>query len=116
MGGQAAPSNTALMSAMLVALAVAALLLVAIARPALAVGSLITVNTPDDEITSDGDCSLREAVLAANIDVELDACPTGSGNDTIIVPASATPYTLTKVGKTRTMASRGIWTCLTWTG
>jgi len=47
----------------------------------------ISVNTTDDELNSDGDCSLREAIQAANTDSAVDACPGGSGADTITLPA-----------------------------
>jgi CSLREA domain-containing protein len=47
----------------------------------------ITVNTPDDELNSDGDCSLREAIQAANTDASVDGCDAGSGPDTINLPS-----------------------------
>ena len=47
----------------------------------------ITVNTIEDELNNDGDCSLREAVQAANSESAVDACPAGSGADTIDLPA-----------------------------
>ncbi len=47
----------------------------------------ITVNTTTDEYNSDGDCSLREAVIAANTDTAVDACAAGSGHDTIALGA-----------------------------
>lgn len=47
----------------------------------------INVTTTADELNSDGDCSLREAVRAANTDAAVDACAAGSGTDTIVVPA-----------------------------
>src|SRR3989304_4976715 len=47
----------------------------------------ITVNTTADELNADGDCSLREAITAANTDAASDACTAGSGADTITVPA-----------------------------
>ena len=47
----------------------------------------ITVNTTADELNSDGDCSLREAIQAANTDAAVDACAAGSGDDTITLPA-----------------------------
>jgi CSLREA domain-containing protein len=56
----------------------------------------ITVNTTDDELNADGDCSLREAIVAANTDTAVDACPAGSGADTINLPAGT--YTLSLVG------------------
>ncbi|MFQ5419800.1 MAG: CSLREA domain-containing protein [Anaerolineae bacterium] len=43
----------------------------------------ITVNTTEDEYNSDGDCSLREAIAAANNDTAVDACGPGTGNDVI---------------------------------
>ena len=44
----------------------------------------ITVNTLDDENNSDGDCSLREAIAAANSNAAVDGCTAGeSGEDTI---------------------------------
>jgi CSLREA domain-containing protein len=43
----------------------------------------ISVTTPYDELNSDGDCSLREAIHAANTDSRADACPAGSGSDII---------------------------------
>ena len=51
------------------------------------------MNTTGDALNSDGDCSLREAVEAANTDAAADACTVGSGADTITVPAGT--YTLT---------------------
>jgi CSLREA domain-containing protein len=56
----------------------------------------ITVTTIDDELNSDGDCSLREAIQAANTDAVVDACPAGSGADTIDLPAGT--YTLSIAG------------------
>ncbi|MCX6028722.1 MAG: CSLREA domain-containing protein [Chloroflexi bacterium] len=47
----------------------------------------IRVNTTDDELNSDGDCSLREAIQAANLNAAVDACPAGHGDDTIELPA-----------------------------
>ncbi|MEO6025686.1 MAG: CSLREA domain-containing protein, partial [Candidatus Binatia bacterium] len=58
----------------------------------------IAVTTTADELNTDGDCSLREAVRAANANGAVDACPAGENNqtDTITVPAGT--YTLTVVG------------------
>lgn len=53
----------------------------------------ITVNTTDDELNSDGDCSLREAIEAANTDSAVDACTSGSGADVLTLPVGT--YTLT---------------------
>ena len=57
--------------------------------------ALIRVDTTDDEINADGDCSLREAVQAANEDTVVDACPAGSGDDIVEVPAGI--FTVTAV-------------------
>lgn len=40
-------------------------------------GTTITVNTASDESNSDGDCSLREAIKAANTNAPVDACAAG---------------------------------------
>jgi CSLREA domain-containing protein len=46
----------------------------------------ILVTTTADGINQDGLCSLREAILAANTDTQVDACPAGNGVDTLILP------------------------------
>lgn len=56
----------------------------------------IVVNTLEDELNDDEDCSLREAIRAANLDSEVDACPAGSGNDIIELPAGV--FSLTVAG------------------
>ncbi len=50
--------------------------------------SLIFVNTLDDELNSDGDCSFREAVEAANTNAAVDDCTTGQSvqTDSIFIP------------------------------
>ena len=53
---------------------------------AAAPAGLIVVDTVDDQMSTDGKCSLREAISAANLDVPVDACPAGVGDDTIILP------------------------------
>jgi CSLREA domain-containing protein len=60
-----------------------------------AAGVNILVSTIQDELNQDGDCSLREAIQAANTDSAVDACPAGSNviTDTITFSASGT-YTL----------------------
>jgi CSLREA domain-containing protein len=59
----------------------------------------IMVTTADDEINSDGDCSLREAVQAANTNASVDACSPGSdvlADEIIFADLSGSPdvYTL----------------------
>jgi len=53
------------------------------ALPGPALAATITVNTFTDELNADGDCSLREAVVAANTNAAVDSCTAGSGADTI---------------------------------
>jgi CSLREA domain-containing protein len=65
----------------------------------------IVVNTMTDENNTDGDCSLREAILAANADTSVDACPAGNGDDTIVVPAGT--YTVTIPGQSENAALTG---------
>jgi CSLREA domain-containing protein len=62
----------------------------ALAAPANA--ATITVNTFADELNTDGDCSLREALASANADggPANDACINGSGADIIVLPAEPT--------------------------
>lgn len=59
----------------------------------------ITVNTTDDEKNVDGDCSLREAIIAANTDTPVDACTAGSGADTINVPTGIYNLSLSGTGE-----------------
>jgi len=92
-------------------LCVALLLAVAAPTPAIitgAVASTITVNSTNDDIDpADGECTLREAITAANTDTASGAtageCAVGSGADTIqfdvnggataiIQPTSALPF------------------------
>ena len=68
------------------------------ARPQ-APSTVINVTTTDDELNTDGDCSLREAIQAANTDTPIDACPAGSGADTIHLPAGIYTFTLPTVGE-----------------
>lgn len=48
-----------------------------------ATAATITVNLATDEDANNADCSLREAIYAANNDVPYNGCVTGSGADTI---------------------------------
>ena len=57
----------------------------------------ILVNTLADELNANGNCSLREAIRAANLDQAVDACAAGNGADTIVLQNGVT-YTLTRAG------------------
>jgi CSLREA domain-containing protein len=63
------------------------------------------VTTTVDELTTDGDCSLREAVIAANTDTAVDNCPAGSGADLISVPIGT--YAMAVVGSSENAAATG---------
>jgi CSLREA domain-containing protein len=77
----------------------------------------IMVTTVEDELNADGDCSLREAIQAANTDTAVDACPGGSGEDLIMVPAGT--YSLTLAGADEDDNATGdldVWSDLTLDG
>ena len=59
----------------------------------------IVINTTNDELNADGDCSLREAIQAANTDQPVDACSAGSGVDTVSVPVGDYRLTLAGAGE-----------------
>ena len=56
----------------------------------------ITVDTTADDITANGNCTLREAIQSANTDSAVDTCTAGSGLDTILL--SGLTYTITLSG------------------
>lgn len=62
-----------------------------------AVAATIVVDTLDDAVVDDSNCSLREAVLAANSDSAIDLCPAGEAPpaiDRIEIPAGVYPLSL----------------------
>ncbi|MCA9607995.1 MAG: CSLREA domain-containing protein, partial [Myxococcales bacterium] len=61
---------------------------------ATAAADTITVDTTDDELSSDSDCSLREAVQSANSDTAVSGCRAGSGADVIVIPPGHYELTL----------------------
>lgn len=65
----------------------------------------IVVTTTSDEVNTDGDCSLREAILAANLDTPVDACPAGNGADTLSLPAGT--FTLSLIGTGENLGATG---------
>ena len=66
---------------------VAGMALLGSARPSLA--ATITVTSSGDLVAVDGDCTLREAVRAANTDTAVDGCAAGRFADRIVFAASA---------------------------
>lgn len=73
--------------------------------PQIARAAVLMVTTPTDELNADGDCSLREAIVAANTDTAVDACGAGSGSDTLLIPAGT--YALTLTGAPEDAAASG---------
>lgn len=70
----------------------AALLVLAFLLPSFA--APIPVTTFEDEVRNDGDCSLREAVLAANRNAAVDACPAGSAAEVDVVVLGEGSYAI----------------------
>lgn len=60
---------------------------VAILVSGFSLAATISVSTFADELNSDGDCSLREAVKAANDNVAVDACAAGSASAVDVIDA-----------------------------
>src|SRR5215207_8242142 len=56
----------------------------------------LAVTSTEDELNADGDCSLREAIMAANTDTTIDRCLAGPGVNTLVVPVGL--YTLGLAG------------------
>ena len=58
----------------------------------------INVNETDDELNADGDCSLREAVRAANLNTAVDGCAAGETATVDVISLQAETYTLSIAG------------------
>ena len=58
----------------------------------------ITPSTFDDDNTGNGNCTLREAIRAANANAAVDACPAGSGADTITLAVGRYALSVGPVG------------------
>lgn len=76
-------------------------------RVAVTDSNIITVTTTNDELIDDGDCSLREAIEAADTDSTIDSCVAGSGGDTINIPAGDYQLTLGQLHLTDTITLQG---------
>lgn len=66
------------------------------AVPAAASAVVIPVNTTADEYSNGTDCSLREAITAAQTNTSFGGCPAGFAADTISLPAGE--YKITRAG------------------
>lgn len=75
-----------------------------------AAAATITVTSLADEygLAPNGNCSVREAIDAANLDVSVDACAAGSGSDEVVLPAGTyTPTARTSLTIRAPAAIRG---------
>ncbi|MEZ5461729.1 choice-of-anchor Q domain-containing protein [Dokdonella sp.] len=76
-----------------------ALILLALSLSTGADAATINVTTTDDTIAADGQCSLREAITAANTDAAFNGCPAGSGVDQILLAAEDYRLEITGAGE-----------------
>ena len=67
--------------------------------------AMIVVDSTADDVMPNGNCTLREAVLAANADAAVDTCTAGSGADVIVLPADV--YSLSRSGSSEDGAASG---------
>ena len=66
-----------------------------------AVAAVVTINvtTTADDFTTNGNCTLREAVKASNTDQPIDACPAGGPADQIVLPTGTYTLSIPGVGE-----------------
>lgn len=70
-------------------------------------GSTIVVTTRNDELNTDGDCSLREAIRSANLDTAVDQCTAGNGADTILLTTGTYKLSLSNNGNPEDQSIKG---------
>jgi CSLREA domain-containing protein len=83
------------------------------AGPALAADIFVTTTT--DGIASNGNCTLREAVRAANLNVAVDACAAGEAApvvDVVVLTEKLSPYRLTVAGPDDATGDLDVFTAL----
>lgn len=80
---------------------------VGIALSGSAAAATITVDSTSDAVATDGFCTLREAVIAANTDAAADVCAAGSGADEIVVPAGTYAFSLGTIAITSELVISG---------
>lgn len=102
------PRRFAIVPAIIILCAVASLGPPQVARAGL---NAIEVTTTDDELNVDGDCSLREAVVAANTNLPVDACTAGvpvtTAGDSDLIQLEPVRYTLAIPGRGEDAAATG---------
>ncbi|RPJ50234.1 MAG: CSLREA domain-containing protein, partial [Chloroflexi bacterium] len=67
----------------------------------------ITVTTTKDDITKNGNCTLREAVQAANTNKTVDKCPAGSSSSTDVIKLGRGTYVLSITGRNEHANKKG---------
>lgn len=77
---------------------VAGLVTIFFAWPMITKAATITVTTTADDLSNNGNCTLREAIQAANTNLAVDACVAGSASGTDTITLGATTYTTTLAG------------------
>jgi CSLREA domain-containing protein len=70
-----------------------------------AVASIIAVTTHTDDRTLNGNCTLREAIIAVNTNQAVDKCPAGNEVDIIVLESGT--YSLTLTGQNEDSAASG---------
>ncbi|MDQ4005149.1 MAG: hypothetical protein M3135_02455, partial [Actinomycetota bacterium] len=79
---------------------VAAMALIAIGLPSSPASAAVIAPTVfTDDLTDNGNCTLREAIAAATFDMGTDQCPPGSGTDTIQLQSGVYELSLTGSGE-----------------
>ena len=66
--------------------------------PDRAAAAVVDVTTTADVVAADGECSLREAVIAANTNAAVDTCPAGGSGDLDNINLAAGHYVLEIAG------------------
>lgn len=94
--GSFVPCHNRLVRSLTLALLLAGFIIIS-GSPQVAYAATIIVNTSVDELNTNGNCSLREAIRAANLDINVDACTAGNGADTITLSSGV--YTLAISGQ-----------------
>ncbi len=62
-------------------------------------GAVITVTSQADDLEKNDNCSLREAIQAANTDTRVDQCPAGDGKDLIVLESGVYTMSIEGVGE-----------------
>src|SRR3954469_1329664 len=91
----------------LLVISLAGVVCAAAAPAAHAIGTTITVSTTTDETSVNGNCSLREALQAANTDRRVDTCRAGHGTDVIVLGVNTYPIRLGTLEVHSTVFLRG---------